>query len=343
MSRPQFISGVELNARFYDDVVEPLVRPWPHAAALLGWGSDVLGVDTVRSTDHGWGPRMQIFVADADVSAARAAVDAGLPESFGDWPIRYGWDGLPVEHRVETVTLGTWLDGQLGVDPRAGLGPVDWLLLPQQRILGVVRGAVYADPRGELATLRTDLRWYPRDVWLWLLASCWHRVAQEEAFVGRAAEVGDELGSRLIAARLVRDLIRLCLLMEREYCPYSKWLGTAFRQLRVYPDLAPSLDRVLSADRYEAREQALADAYELVARKHNERGVTDAVEPEVRQFHERPFRVLSADRFADACLARVADPTLRGLPLVGSVDQFADSSDVLSDPRRARRLDAIYR
>jgi hypothetical protein len=145
MSRPQFISGLELDARFYDDVVEPLVRPWPRAAALLGWGSDVLGVDTVRSTDHGWGPRMQIFVADDDLSAARA-----------------------------------------GVDPRAGLGPVDWLLLPQQRILGVVRGAVHADPRGELATLRTDLRWYPHDVWLWLLASCWHRVAQEEAFVGRA-------------------------------------------------------------------------------------------------------------------------------------------------------------
>jgi hypothetical protein len=63
----------------------------------------------------------------------------------------------------------------------------------------------------------------------------------------------------------------------------------------------------------------------------------------VRQFQERPFRVLSADRFADACLGRVAAPTLRGLPLVGSVDQFADSSDVLSDPRRARRRDAIYR
>jgi len=53
-----FVSGQELSRRFYREVVEPLVRPWPHAAALLGWGSDVLGYDTERSVDHGWGPRL---------------------------------------------------------------------------------------------------------------------------------------------------------------------------------------------------------------------------------------------------------------------------------------------
>ncbi|WP_207922548.1 hypothetical protein [Micromonospora sp. KC606] len=33
-----------------------------------------------------------------------------------------------------------------------------------------------------------------------------------EAFVGRAAEAGDEVGSRVVAARLVREVMRLCLL-----------------------------------------------------------------------------------------------------------------------------------
>jgi hypothetical protein len=59
-----------------------------------------------------------------------------------------------------------------------------------------------------------SLRWYPDDVWRWLLAGQWARIGQEEAFVGRTAEAGYELGSRVVAARIVRDLVRLCVLLE---------------------------------------------------------------------------------------------------------------------------------
>jgi hypothetical protein len=56
-------SGLELARGHYHDAVAPLVGDRVHSAALLGWGSDVLGFDTERSTDHGWGPRLQVFVA----------------------------------------------------------------------------------------------------------------------------------------------------------------------------------------------------------------------------------------------------------------------------------------
>ena len=36
------------------------------------------------------------------------------------------------------------------------------------------------------------------------------RLDQEEPFVGRTAEVGDDLGSRVLAARLARDVMQLC-------------------------------------------------------------------------------------------------------------------------------------
>ena len=49
-----------------------------------------------------------------------------------------------------------------------------------------------------------------------------------------------------------------------------------------------------------------------------------------------------ADRFTDACMERVSDPWLRSLPLVGSIDQFADSTDVLQFPERANELRLIY-
>src|SRR3954447_20880781 len=75
-----FVSGLELSNAFYAEAVAPLVGDIPHAAALLGWGSDVLGFDTSRSTDHGWGPRLQVFVDVEHVPLVRDVVDAGLPD-----------------------------------------------------------------------------------------------------------------------------------------------------------------------------------------------------------------------------------------------------------------------
>src|SRR5690606_29905564 len=75
--------------------------------------------------------------------------------------------------------------------------------------------------------------WYPHDVWLHVLAADWVRVEQELPFVGRTGQRGDDLGSRLIAARLVATLVRLAFLVERCWPPYPKWAGTLFARLPV--------------------------------------------------------------------------------------------------------------
>jgi hypothetical protein len=193
-----------------------------------------------------------------------------------------------------------------------------------------------------LGPVREALAWYPHDVWLWLLGCQWQRLAQEEAFVGRTAEVGDELGSRILAARLARDLVRLCFLLERAYAPYSKWLGTAFRSLDAYEAVGPPLERALAATAFAEREQGLVEAVEAVAARHNELGLTPALDPRVRPFHARPYRVLDAGRFAAACFEAVRDPGLRGLPPIGAIDQLGDSTDLLDYPPVARRTAALY-
>lgn len=337
-----FVQGTTLNATFYAEIVAPLVRPWPHAAALLGWGSDVLGYDTPRSTDHGWGPRLQVFVTGEHVRPASAAVDAGLPETFHGLPVRYGWDEHAERHHVEVTTTARWLRDQLGVDPRGRMSTTDWLVTPQQSLLGVVRGAVYADPDGELQDIRRLLAWYPDQVWQWLLASGWQRLAQEESFVGRTAEVGDELGSRLLAGRLARDVMRQVFLLRRTYAPYAKWFGTAFRALDGAGPFLDPLERAVAATDHPAREAALVEAYERLAQMHNEVLPSHHVEPTGRTFHTRPYRVLDASRFAAACLAGLQEPWLRDQPLTGSVDQFADSTDIVSAPATARRLGGLY-
>ena len=337
-----FVPGVELSRAFYDEAVAPLLAGEEHAAALVGAGSDVLGYDTVRSTDHGWGPRMQLFVDGDRVAAVREAIDAGLPDEFRGWPTRYGWDEVPVSHHVDVAPLGEWLEGRLGFDPRGGISTRHWLATPQQILLELTSGGVFNDRGGELASVRAALAWYPDDVWLWLLACQWRRLDQEEAFVGRTAEVGDELGSRVVASRLVRDCMRLAFLLERRYAPYSKWLGSAFAQLDSAVALQSPLPDVLSAESYDAREDALVAVVEELARLHNAAGVTRPAETTVRRFYTRPFRVLGSARFVDACLERVTDPWLKSLPLVGAIDQYVDSVDVLSDLRVFGRVGTLF-
>ena len=241
-----------------------------------------------------------MFVAAADVEPVRERVHAGLPATFRGWPTHYGWDEIPQQPWVEVTTLDAFLVGHLGFDPRPRLTAVDWLVMPQQLLLGVTAGAVFHDPDGELAALRDQLAWYPRDVWCWLLASQWRRIAEEEPFVGRTAEVGDDLGSRLLAARLAHDVMRLCFLFERRYAPYSKWFGTAFAQLDAAREIGPLLAARWQPGRVAEREGALVAAFEGAARRHNALGLTDPVDPTAHTFYQRPFRVLGADRFVVA-------------------------------------------
>jgi hypothetical protein len=344
MPDPPFVPASDLSRAFYADVVRPLLDGRPHAAALLGWGSDVLGYDTPRSTDHGWGPRMLVFVDTLDVvDQVQARLDGALPERFRGRPVRYGWDGVPVNHWVTATTLPVWLSEFLGVDATAGMSDLDWLITPQQRLLGVVAGSVYADDGGSLRRVRRSLAWYPDPIWRWLLACQWHRLANEEAFVARTAEVGDASGSAVSAARLVRDIMRLVLLLDRRYAPYQKWLGTAFTRGRHDDPLPEHLRSALHARDLRSREAALAHAYEDLARRHNRARLTPALDPSARGYHGRPARVLMADRFASALLDTVTDAAVHALPLIGSVDQVVDSTDVLQAPDHYRRLETLYR
>jgi hypothetical protein len=132
-----FMPASELSAAFYREKVMPLLAGQAHAAALLGWGSDVLGYDTERSTDHGWGPRLQIFLRDAEQTGGWSArLDEQLPQQFRGWPVRYGWDATPTQHWVTVTTLRQWSQDHLGADASAGLTTLDWLTIPQQRSAG---------------------------------------------------------------------------------------------------------------------------------------------------------------------------------------------------------------
>jgi hypothetical protein len=342
-----FIPGLQLAREFYGAVVRPLLdEQFPrlrYAAALLGPGSEVAGFDSRRSTDHDWGPRLQVLLPDGDAASHAAPVTemlaSRLPASFSGYPVAFPLtketDGA-ARHRVEVTGLGCWLTGELGFDPRREVTLLDWLATPAQRLAEVTAGDVFHDGPGELSRARAALAWYPRDVWLYVLACQWQRIGQEEAFPGRCAEAGDDLGSVIVTGRLARDLMRLCLLMHRRYPPYSKWLGTAFARLPGTAELTASLTAAVSNGDWHTREQHLGDAYETVAALHNRLGFTPPLDTRTHGFYDRPYQVIGAARFSAALREAVTDPQIRQLPLTGATDQFTDSTDAAGNLRFLR-------
>lgn len=363
---PDFIPGLQLSEAYYKEAVRPILDvAFPglvHAAALIGYGSDVLGYDTERSTDHGWGPRCWLFLRDDDYPAYQPQIDAAmqsrLPQTFRGYPTRFSRGAAvvmapdePAHHYVLISSLPGYFLRHLGFDPTGTITAVDWLACPQQQLLEVTRGAVFHDGFGVLMAARERLAYYPDEIWRTLLAAQWQRISQEEAFVGRCGEVGDELGSAVVAARLVREIMRLCFLMERQYAPYSKWLGTAFSYLACGPILAPILRAVLRAETWQERERPLGVAYETVARMHNTLGITAPLDTRTGQYHGRPFKdqegrpftVIHAERFAGAIRATISDDMLRDTAsFIGAVDQWADSADVLTNTDRVAHLRALF-
>ncbi|MEU8351383.1 DUF4037 domain-containing protein [Streptomyces sp. NPDC048845] len=352
-----FLPGLEVSRVLYEDAVRPLLdEEFPglrYSAARTGTGSEVLGFDTARSADHEWGPRMELFLTPEDAARYGAELHrlfahrlpkrvCGLPTNFrrvdaaDPVGVMEPTDG-PVEHRVAVYDLAGLLRERLGCDvATADPGPRDWLAMPQQRLAETTGGVVFHDGLGTLRTARQRLAWYPDQVWRYLLACQWQRISQEEAFPGRCAEVGDELGASVVAGRLVRDLMRLCLLLGRRYAPYGKWLGSAFARLPVAEQLTPSLRGAVAATDHPARERHLCEAYETVAALQNETGLAEPLDPARRPYHRRPFLVLHAERFATALSRTVTDPALRTLPPAGGVDQWSDNTDFLASPRPAR-------
>ncbi|MET9271772.1 DUF4037 domain-containing protein [Kribbella sp. NPDC003557] len=281
-------SGLELCRRFYTEVVRPLVDV-PHSAALMGRGSEVLGFDDEMSTDHNCEARVLLFVEHG------GELRPEVPETFAGRPTL-----------VEVHTVREYFRQQFGFEVDAELTPGDWLTFPESILRQHTAGAVFHDDLG-LDAVRERLAYYPDDLWRYLLITAWWRVHPEMNLVGRAGYVGDELGSSLIGAQLVQDLMRLCFLMERTYEPYSKWFGTAFGRLSCGPAMTPLLREVGRAETWQERTEALEAAYRAVGELHNRLGITEPVELGVERMFGRPFDTVWGD-YIGALHAGIRDP-----------------------------------
>lgn len=349
------MQGIDLSRGFYTDIVRPwLNQAAPHlrySAALIGYGSELLGFDDELSRDHNWGPRVHIIVSrDQFDQHARRLVDEfskTAPATYRGEPI--GWRSRPhpaasgpeaagaIEHGLEFHTLEARLEAHIALRSVDNLTNLQWLGFAEQKLLAFTAGAVFHDDDNRLTDARSTLAYYPDDVWLYKIACQWRRIAEEQAFVGRAGSVGDDLGSRVIAARLARDVMRLAFLLERRYAPYSKWFGSGFAKLAIGNRLTPHLDLALSTNNWTERGETLAAAYLELAQTQTTLNISPFT-PIIGPYYERPFTTINADDAVEAAHAAIVDPALKALSIVGSLDQVSDLTPLLEDPKLSQKM-----
>ena len=319
-----FMKGLDLSEALYQDVVRPILdEHYPklrYSAAHIGGGSDVLGFDTVQSIDHDWGPKLLIFLEGSEHEQKADGISTffshNLPHKIQGFPTNFGKhdDGTsvmvnsednPINHGIRIDTITGYFETYLGINPQKELTVTDWLIISEQLLRSVISGKVFHDGLGELEKIRTKLSYYPRDIWLYILANQWRRLDQEIPFMGRCGQVDDEVGSRIIASRQIQDLMKLCFLMEKQYAPYIKWFGSAFLQLSCSNDLIPIFLQILDGKDWEERQTHLVSAYEYVAQMHNGLGITEPLENKASFFHSRPFLIIQAHEYADAIYSQI--------------------------------------
>ncbi len=219
----RFIPGLKLSELFYRETVKPILDlQFPqlkYSAALINTGSEVLGFDTPQSRDHHWGPRLLLFLSKANYRVKQNNISTvlarELPSTFHGYSTHFSEpdeegaqvlieakNDQPINHRVDIFTIESFFQGYLGINPYNDINELEWLTLSQQKLRTIRNGRVFHDAL-ELNKVRKKFKYYPKDVWLYLLACQWHRIEQEEPFMARCGDVGDDLGSKILAANRV--------------------------------------------------------------------------------------------------------------------------------------------
>ncbi len=352
----RFIPGLILSERYCLDIAAPLLKRYGpnliYSASLIGYGSDVLGFDNPTSMDHNWGPRMQIFVQGGDAQRI-ADIDRflreNLPGEFMGFSTHFSekgadgtqrmqpWAGGPVNHLIEIYDLDVYLNEIFHKDLMC-LKSLDWLSVPEQRLLELTAGRVFHDGLAKLNPLREQLRYYPREVQLVKLAAYWNWIDNEEAFVGRMTEMDDLIGAKLIATRIVKTLMKICFMIRGQYAPYSKWFSHAFAGLEL-PEASRLALTVLTATTPVEVESALAELYLEVVRLQNNCGRFSRVENTISDYYARPYKVIKAGGIVEQLLAEVTEDVLRGLDLrLVGIDSKLDGLDFTSGDTILNRL-----
>lgn len=331
----KFIKGLELNEGYYYDVIRPLMEEnYPeikYSAGLIGYGSDVLGYDTHISMDHNWGPRMMIFLDERELHKYKEKLDQllkrnlpykykGFSTNFSD-PLEDGVQRMEeiskgeVNHLIEITSISKFLYDSLKVRDIDNIKVKDWLKFSDQGLIEVTKGKVFYDGLDRLNKVREYFKFYPEDILRIKLAAFWNKISEEEAFIGRNIDLGEELGVRLISSRIVNTLMKICFYTERQYIPYSKWTIKAFRELDCYEGMNSIFMEILNCQRIDKIDELICNAYQRIILLQNKLNITEEVHLDIDNYYGRPYKVVFVGKVVEKLIKSISNGKIKNINL----------------------------
>lgn len=285
------VTGIEISTNFINEIVLPVLKtelPSDYgrlAVAIIGTGSETLGLDDEISRDHHWGPRANVMYLRADearlATPIQTILQTKLPKKYLQYEIH---TDLKSMISVCTTSVEGFFETILNIEhlPERDL---DWLKLCEMDLLHVTAGKVVYDGAGELTRYRQHLAYYPDNVWKKRVADwCTYAAHREGAYnVQRSSKRNDEITSMMYLGQAFKRTMELCFILNKQYAPYTKWLNRTFRRLPKYGErLAPLLDDIMAEQAWPQRVLKLAEVQYVLADCVADRGLC---RPPVR----RPF------------------------------------------------------
>lgn len=246
------MKGLEVARDFFYSWGQPyLAAQFPQLARQIAagriLGSDVLGGDDEASHDHDWGPQFSLFLSRADYAAGgeqlSRVMNATAPNPWKGYRLAGAGD---VSVKVESIPkwIGQYL--KLSTLPETA---ADWPSSMHESNLYFLRhGEIWVDGSGEFSKWRSALHEYPDEVLRARLAEECFRVWQhgEYNFVQRMARRRDPIAIAVCLGEFVTGVMRITLLMTRDFTPYWKWLPFEFRKRPEAQPYVPLLNELVS-------------------------------------------------------------------------------------------------
>ncbi len=361
--------GLDLSRDYYNLIIKPLIEEhFPqvsssHAGALIGWGSDVLANDDELSQDHEWGPRCIIFLPDSLSYLSNNLLNlfnAKVPPFLMGYPTKYtvykdqncrfripSGDGSG-EVNIEITTHNKYFSENLGVViPNDDM---DWLSLPENKLLEITSGEVFFDGNGELTALRDFYKaYYPLNVWKYRLAYAWQSLGWDIDLIGLCDARSDFLSSRNCLNVTLFKIMKLTFLLNRKYSPsYPKWLGKEFYKL---PYLSNKIGPVLESCYLDKDIKSVDDKLEavcnlLIEHQNNQNELLELEKVPCRFARgfdcARGFWKIDLQHIADQIFKSINGP-LRAISLDGAVDQWVTNEDFMLNSNKLKLLSAVYK
>jgi hypothetical protein len=169
--------------------------------------------------------------------------------------------------RVESVP--GWFRKYLQME-RLPATPTDGPPFPFESTLYFLRhGEIWTDPTGEFTSWRAALQQYPEDRLRARLAEecfrVWHH--GEYNFVQRMAHRRDPIAIAICLGEFATGVMRMVLLMGRDFAPYWKWLPFEFRKRTEAQPYIASLEELVSIRDIERQVEIVENISALVHRQ----------------------------------------------------------------------------